>query len=184
MSSIATVPPSVEILVFAGCPNAEPARSLVARVARELAIEPEIRVVVVPDAEAAQSTRFLGSPSVRVDGRDVEPGTEHRRDYTFSCRIYRTPAGLAGQPDETWMREALTRRGNALESCLAVSATREDVQGLVGERAQLVEVLPAAEYEDQHLPGAINIPLQELAEAAPSRLDPSRPVIVYCYDYQ
>ena len=67
---------------------------------------------------------------------------------------------------------------------MAVPATRADVQRLVGERAQLVEVLPAAEYADEHLPGAINIPLQELAGAAPSRLDPSRPVIVYCYDHQ
>jgi len=65
-----------------------------------------------------------------------------------------------------------------------ILATREDVQRLVGERAQLVEALPAAEYTDEHLPGAINIPLQELVEAAPSRLDSSRPVIVYCYDYQ
>ncbi|MBA2462235.1 MAG: rhodanese-like domain-containing protein [Actinobacteria bacterium] len=65
-----------------------------------------------------------------------------------------------------------------------IPATREDVQRLVGERAQLVEVLPAAEYTDEHLPGAINIPLQELVEAASSRLDSSRPVIVYCYDYQ
>jgi len=116
MSSISTDPPSVEILVFAGCPNAEPARELVAHVARELAIEPEIRVVVVPDAEAAQGLRFLGSPSVRVDGRDIEPGAEDRTDCAFSCRIYRTPAGLARQPDETWLREALTRRAQALES--------------------------------------------------------------------
>ncbi len=67
---------------------------------------------------------------------------------------------------------------------MAVPAMRADVQQLVGEQAQLVEVLPATEYADEHLPGAINIPLQELAEAAPSRLDPSRPVIVYCYDHQ
>jgi len=107
MSSIATEPPSGEILVFDGCPHAEPAHELVARVARELAIEPEIRVVVVPDAEAAQSTRFLGSPSVRVDGRDVEPDAEHRTDYAFSCPIYRTPTG---QPDETSLREAMTKR--------------------------------------------------------------------------
>jgi len=110
MSSIATDPPSVEILVFDGCPNAEPARELVALVARDLAIEPEIRIILISDDEAAQSNRFLGSPSVRVDGRDVEPGAEHRTDYAFSCRIYRTPTGLAGQPDETWLREAMTKR--------------------------------------------------------------------------
>ena len=110
MSSNATDPPSVEILVFDGCPNAEPARELVALVARDLAIEPEIRIILISDDEAAQSNRFLGSPSVRVDGRDVEPGTEHRTDYAFSCRIYRTPNGFAGQPDETWLREAMTKR--------------------------------------------------------------------------
>lgn len=61
---------------------------------------------------------------------------------------------------------------------------RSDVQRLLEEGAQLVEVLPVDEYKDEHLPGAINIPLKELAEAAPRLLDPSRPIIVYCYDYQ
>lgn len=62
---------------------------------------------------------------------------------------------------------------------------RREVQRLLAEEAaQLVEVLPAAEYQDEHLPGAINIPLKKLDQLAPQRLDPSRPVIVYCYDYQ
>lgn len=50
--------------------------------------------------------------------------------------------------------------------------------------AQLVEVLPRREYEEEHLPGAINIPLRELNRQTTSQLDKSRPVIVYCYDYQ
>jgi rhodanese-related sulfurtransferase len=45
-------------------------------------------------------------------------------------------------------------------------------------------VLPAAEYADEHLPGAINIPLKELDRETTSRLDQTRPVIVYCYDSQ
>lgn len=61
-------------------------------------------------------------------------------------------------------------------------ATREHVQSLLAEGAQLVEVLPAGEYEDEHLPGALNIPLKELAALAPERLERGRPVIVYCYD--
>lgn len=61
---------------------------------------------------------------------------------------------------------------------------RERVEELVREGAQLVEVLPAAEYEDEHLPGAVNVPLKELAERAPRGLDLSRPVIVYCYDHE
>jgi rhodanese-related sulfurtransferase len=50
--------------------------------------------------------------------------------------------------------------------------------------AQLVEVLPRREYDEEHLPGAISIPLRELSRATTSQLDKSRPVIVYCYDYQ
>jgi rhodanese-related sulfurtransferase len=53
---------------------------------------------------------------------------------------------------------------------------------MVGEGAQLVEVLPKDEYEEEHLPGAINIPLRRIEEEAPRRLDPARPVIVYCWD--
>jgi len=52
------------------------------------------------------------------------------------------------------------------------------------EHAQLVEVLPPDEYQDEHLPGAINIPLKTLDAETTRRLDPQRPVIVYCYDYQ
>ena len=59
---------------------------------------------------------------------------------------------------------------------------RDQVQGLLAEGAQLVEVLPQPEFEEEHLPGAINIPLKKLDALAPERLAPDRPVIVYCYD--
>lgn len=98
---------AVDILSFDGCPNAEPARELVRRVAGELGIKPEIRLVEVSSPEEAERLRFLGSPSIRVDGHDVEPGAEGRGDYALSCRIYRTDGGERGQPDETWLREAL-----------------------------------------------------------------------------
>ena len=62
---------------------------------------------------------------------------------------------------------------------------RSEVQRLFAEEAaQLVEVLPPNEYADEHLPGAINIPLKELDQNTAARLDPGRPVIVYCYDTQ
>ena len=59
---------------------------------------------------------------------------------------------------------------------------REEVQRLLAEGAQLVEVLPREEYEDEHLPGAIHMPLPKVETDARTRLDPSRPVIVYCWD--
>jgi hypothetical protein len=105
--------PLVEILTFEGCPNHEPAIALVERLARELGLRPEIRLVDVPDQEAAQRLRFLGSPTVLVGGCDVDPHTEERDDYALSCRIFHTEQGMAGQPDERWVREALLREARA-----------------------------------------------------------------------
>jgi rhodanese-related sulfurtransferase len=59
---------------------------------------------------------------------------------------------------------------------------RDEVQRLTAAGAQLVEVLPAEEYEDDHLPGAINLPLRRLETEALTTLDRNRPVIVYCWD--
>ncbi|MCH7577182.1 MAG: rhodanese-like domain-containing protein, partial [Chloroflexi bacterium] len=55
-----------------------------------------------------------------------------------------------------------------------------DVQRMVEDGAQLVEVLPEKEYGEEHLPGAINVPLKTLGAEATSRLQLDRPVIVYC----
>jgi rhodanese-related sulfurtransferase len=62
---------------------------------------------------------------------------------------------------------------------------REELQRLRrDEHAQLVEVLPADEFDDEHLPGAVNIPLRALDRETAESLDPLRPVVVYCYDSQ
>jgi rhodanese-related sulfurtransferase len=61
---------------------------------------------------------------------------------------------------------------------------RDEVQRLLDNGAQLVEVLPEAEYEDEHLPRAISIPLKGLDAESVRRLERERPVIVYCSDYQ
>lgn len=59
---------------------------------------------------------------------------------------------------------------------------RDEVQRLVVTGAQIVEVLAAEEYEDEHLPGAISLPLRRLDAEAPNVLDRNRPVVVYCWD--
>jgi phage shock protein E len=61
---------------------------------------------------------------------------------------------------------------------------RDDVRRLVADGAQLVEVLPAQEYEAEHLPGAINIPLKQLDRQTTAQLQRDQPLIVYCYDSQ
>jgi rhodanese-related sulfurtransferase len=64
------------------------------------------------------------------------------------------------------------------------SIAREKVRRLLEEGAQLVDVLPSEEYKEEHLPGAINIPLKELDRETAAQLDREAPVIVYCHDYQ
>jgi hypothetical protein len=99
--------PRVEILYFEDCPNHAAARALVERIAGELEVETDVRLIEVGDPDAAVGLRFLGSPTIRVDGHDVEPGADQRHDFTFGCRVYRGQRGISGQPEEIWIREAL-----------------------------------------------------------------------------
>jgi rhodanese-related sulfurtransferase len=57
-----------------------------------------------------------------------------------------------------------------------------ELDRLLADGAQLVEALPAQEYEEGHLPGAINLPLKQLTADRALTLDRQRPVIVYCWD--
>jgi rhodanese-related sulfurtransferase len=70
----------------------------------------------------------------------------------------------------------------AEELAMAREIGREQVRLLIDEDAQLVEVLPAREYSEDHLPGAINLPLRRIETEAKRVLNPNRPVVVYCAD--
>jgi rhodanese-related sulfurtransferase len=59
---------------------------------------------------------------------------------------------------------------------------RDEVRRLVAAGAQLMEVLPSPEYEEDHLPGAIHLPLGHVDTRGTEVLDRGRPVIVYCWD--
>jgi len=71
--------------------------------------------------------------------------------------------------------------GPGLRVIMPTVIGRDELQTLTGRDAQLVEVLPADDYEWAHLPGAVSLPLKEL-DARAGQLDRSRPVIVYCHD--
>ncbi len=58
----------------------------------------------------------------------------------------------------------------------------DEVRSLIDRGAQLVEVLPPPEFEEEHLPGAINIPLKTLTPDVANQLDRARPVVLYCWD--
>ena len=97
--------PLIEVLYVEGCPNDRGALALVEQVRAELGIDAELRTTLISDQAAADRARFPGSPTVRVDDRDVEPGGE----YTLACRLYRLEHRFVGQPEERWVREALLR---------------------------------------------------------------------------
>ena len=66
---------------------------------------------------------------------------------------------------------------------MAREIDRERVRRLMEQGAQIVDVLPAQEYGEDHLPGAINLPLRRIESEAGQVLDPIRPVVVYCADF-
>jgi hypothetical protein len=102
---MSTEPKLVELLYFDGCPGIDRVLPVVAPLAEAVAARVvQRRVEPLPEADAQ---RFLGSPTVRVDGVDVEPGAEQRSDYGLKCRLYQTAAGLIGVPEEEWVRDAL-----------------------------------------------------------------------------
>lgn len=65
---------------------------------------------------------------------------------------------------------------------MATLIDRDQLQDLVRRGAQLIEVLPANEYHEDHLPGAVSIPLRSVNRESASNLDRERPLIVYCWD--
>jgi hypothetical protein len=84
----------IEVLSVEHCPNFPAALALVQRVAAELGLDLQVRTTMIGDQAAAEGTRFPGSPTVRVDGRDVDPDGE----YTLECRLYGTSITLPATP--------------------------------------------------------------------------------------
>jgi hypothetical protein len=99
----------VDVLYLDGCPNYE---VLLSRLRELLNSSPEsfeIELARVEDAGVAERERFLGSPTLRIDGEDVEPGAEERTDFGLKCRLFVTPDGLRGLPADEWVLAALRR---------------------------------------------------------------------------
>jgi hypothetical protein len=96
-------------LYIQDCPHYQAMLALVERVRAELGIDSEVRTSLIIDQAAAEQARFPGSPTVRVDGHDVEPGNGPAAEYVVCCRLYRLEHRFAGQPEERRVREALLR---------------------------------------------------------------------------
>ncbi len=98
----------VEVLYFDGCPTYVTATRTLREVLSELGVEAEVELVAVNTDEEAKRLRFPGSPTIRVDGRDLFPLLE-RSVWALGCRMYATPEGLKGYPTREMVRDALAR---------------------------------------------------------------------------
>ena len=97
----------IEFLWFDGCPSYELARELLESVLRERDLDVDVEFVNASQSEVAEERRFPGSPTIRIDGKDVEPGFIDPGSYTPRCRLYLTALGLKGTPERRWIEEAL-----------------------------------------------------------------------------
>jgi hypothetical protein len=103
----------VELLWFSDCPHHRMARAMLEKVIAEVAPGTAVRDIDASDPAIAAAVRFPGSPTIRVDGRDIDPTFTDPRDYTPRCRLYRTSAGLRGLPERNWIVAALQTSSGA-----------------------------------------------------------------------
>jgi hypothetical protein len=104
----------IEVLYFDGCPNHEVLLPRLDEILARTGVSAEIDLRRIASDDAAQRERFLGSPTVRINGRDVEPEAERRTDYGLKCRLYRASTGLSGQPREELLQAALRSAAGAI----------------------------------------------------------------------
>lgn len=100
-------PVRIEILARRDCDSRGMAVNVVERVLAETGVPAEVEVIEVRTLAEAKELQFVGSPTVRVDGRDVDRQPNGYADASLDDRVYRTGRGLAGWPDVEWVREAI-----------------------------------------------------------------------------
>ncbi len=101
---------TIEVLVFEGCPNVKSTIERARKAIVSTGIAADLRVVLVHGETEAMRHSFLGSPTVRVDGVDVDASAHERTDYGLQCRVYALDDRLTGAPPITWIEAALQGR--------------------------------------------------------------------------
>ncbi len=92
----------IEILYFEGCPNYAPAADRLKMVLQQEGLLAEIAEVEVKDESSAKALKFFGSPTIRVNGLDIEANSRNVKDTGFACRRY-----SEGLPSEEMIRTAI-----------------------------------------------------------------------------
>jgi len=106
----------IEVLYFDGCPNHKPAVERVQQLLGEEGVSAEVAEVNVSDESVAQKVGFLGSPSIRVNGLDVEPEARAARDYGMMCRTYAVNGRREGLPSRDMLRQAIREANSGVNN--------------------------------------------------------------------
>ena len=101
---------TIEVLYFDGCPNHDALLPHLHELLASAGVTATVALRRIETIEDAERERFLGSPTVRVDGHDVDPGAGARDDYGLKCRLYATDEGVRGTPPDAWILGALGRQ--------------------------------------------------------------------------
>ena len=100
---------TIDILYLEGCLGYADLLPRLRDLVRRASPGTTITVRSIPDHDSAVCERFLGSPTIRINGRDIESGAQHRNDFGLKCRLYRTPDGLVPTPPDEWLLKAIAR---------------------------------------------------------------------------
>ena len=103
---------SVELLYFAGCPTYQKALTDLLGIVSQPDVNARLCLTKVGSEEEAQTLRFLGSPTVRVNGVDIEPSAPASEAFGLRCRIYRVDGKLLGSPSTAMLTRALREGGS------------------------------------------------------------------------
>jgi len=99
---------TIELFFIPGCPHHDVFLPHLQQPLDRRDIASPVQLVEVTDDQQAQRLRFLGSPSLRINGQDdIEAGADGRSDYGLQCRLYSTPDGPAGTPADAWILTAI-----------------------------------------------------------------------------
>ena len=98
----------IEFLYFDGCPNHETALTNLREVLSEAGLKAEIEIINMDDPEDVVKYRFLGSPSIRINGKDLETIEDDSTEYSMRCRRYKNGDTMEGFPSKELIRMNLS----------------------------------------------------------------------------
>ena len=114
----------VEVLYFTGCPNHLPTVERVRDTLHRMGLRHDVREIEVDTYERAEASRFLGSPSVRINGVDIEPSARDAKTFRLICRTYVDGATRTGLPSRELISAAIAEQMGANPQNKASGASR------------------------------------------------------------